>query len=128
MFDKSNPNYKLYLAGVISESQYMDLCELGAQFDRYGAAANPTGETLAKKPAPTDAPKEIADDVSEEEIKQFKTMLHKPRELLLARLKQANYGDAQKKQFMTTLIHTLSDELNLKDNQVAGAVRQSYKL
>lgn len=28
MFDKSNKNYKLYLAGVISESQYMDLCEL----------------------------------------------------------------------------------------------------
>jgi hypothetical protein len=125
MFDKSNPNYKLYLAGVISESQYMDLCEL---VDPYSAAMNPTGKTLAGKPAPTDAPKEIADDVSEEEIKQFKTMLHKPIELLLARLKQANYGDAQKKQFMTTLIHTLSDELNLKDNQVAGAVRQSYKL
>ena len=70
---------------------------------------------------------ENANDILEE-IKQFKTMLHKPIELLLARLKQANYGDAQKKQFMTTLIHTLSDELNLKDNQVAGAVRQSYKL
>lgn len=127
MFDKKNPNYKLYLAGVISESQYMDLCELG-QVDAFSDKMNPTGKTLGEKPAPTDAPKEIASDVSEEEIKQFKTMLQKPIELLLARLKQANYGDAQKKQFMTTLIHTLSDELNLKDNQVAGAVRQSYKL
>jgi len=27
MFDKNNKNYKFYLAGIISESQYYDLCE-----------------------------------------------------------------------------------------------------
>lgn len=27
MFDKKNKNYKLYLAGIISENQYYDLCE-----------------------------------------------------------------------------------------------------
>jgi hypothetical protein len=47
MFDKSNPNYKLYLAGVISESQYMDLCEL---VNPYSAAMNQTGKTLEKQP------------------------------------------------------------------------------
>lgn len=27
MFDKNNENYKLYLAGIISESEYYDLCD-----------------------------------------------------------------------------------------------------
>lgn len=46
MFDKSNPNYKLYLAGVISESQYMDLCEL----DSFSPSLNPTTKALEQQP------------------------------------------------------------------------------
>jgi hypothetical protein len=49
MFDKKNPNYKLYLAGVISESQYMDLCELG-QVDPFSKAMNPTTKALETQP------------------------------------------------------------------------------
>lgn len=42
MFDKSNPNYKLYLAGIINESEYMDLFEL----DFSDPKLNPTSKSV----------------------------------------------------------------------------------
>lgn len=124
MFDKSNPNYKLYLAGVISESQYMDLCEL---VDAFSPAMNPTGKTLAEKPAPTDAPPELAKDISKEELEPFKKMLQTPIKLLLKKLKDARYEGPRAKQFLTSFIHTLSDELDVNQAQMQAITRNSYK-
>ena len=42
MFDKNNANYKLYLAGIINESEYMDLHELEFSDPKL----NPTSKSI----------------------------------------------------------------------------------
>lgn len=48
MFDKSNKNYKLYLAGIINESEYMNLFELekSPTLNPFDPKLNPTHDSI----------------------------------------------------------------------------------
>ena len=87
MFDKNNKNYKFYLAGIISESQYYDLCEgYPMSIDNPGkVAGDPKHPKMAARQAITDIGMKIthADKMGDKEAAEnFKKDLRKKLEVL----------------------------------------------
>jgi len=128
MFDKSNKNYKLYLAGVISESQYMDLCEL---VDPYSKSMNPGPTQGAVGPQGHVEAEEKLTPEQEESLKvadgEFMKSLEQPLNRLFDKLDANVKGMQRRKQFMGSLVHKLAGMFGINMNQMQAITRNSYK-
>ena len=127
MFDKSNKNYKLYLAGVISESQYMDLCEL----DAFSSSLNPKPVQGAVGPQGHVEAEEKLTPEQEESLKvadgEFMAALEQPLNRLFDKLDKNVKGMQRRKQFMGSLVHKLAGMFGINMNQMQAITRNSYK-